>query len=67
MSRHNMWIPDELYAPLQAAAAKAGADEGKPISVSAWVRRTLEAELDRPTQRNVGVVHESFGPGTAGK
>ena len=65
--RHNFWFPDELYARLQAAAAQAGEKEGKPISVAKWVRRTLEAELDRPTPRTVGVVHESFGPGTAGK
>ena len=49
--RHNFWIPDELYARLQAAAAQAGVDEGKPISVSAWVRRTLEAALKKAEAR----------------
>ena len=47
MSRHNIWIPPELYARLQKAAAQAGVDEERPVPVAEWVRRTCIAELDR--------------------
>ena len=43
--RRNIWIPAELWACVQAAAAQAGVDEGKPVSVAEWVRRALEAAL----------------------
>lgn len=45
MSRHNIWIPDELWARVQIAAAKAGVAERRPIPVAEWVRRALEAAL----------------------
>jgi len=45
MSRRNIWIPDELWARVQEAAAQAWVDEGKPVSVAEWVRRALTKAL----------------------
>ena len=39
MGVHNFSLPDELWASIQRAAAKAGAKRGKPMSVSEWIRR----------------------------
>ena len=45
MTRRNMMLPDELWAKIQQAAADLGAELGKPVSASEWIRRTLEAAL----------------------
>ncbi len=45
MSRHNIWIPAELWARILQAAADASAAEGKPVSVAEWIRRAVLAAL----------------------
>lgn len=41
MKRRSMCIPDDLWKRIQRAAAILGAKEGKPISVSEWIRRAI--------------------------
>jgi len=41
MTRRNLVIPDDLYTQIQKAAADEGARQGRPVSVSEWVRGVL--------------------------
>ena len=52
--RRNLWIPDELWARVQLAAAQAGVDEGKPVPVAEWVRRAIERALHAQARRKRG-------------
>lgn len=48
MTRHNISIsiPDEeLRKRILAAVAKAGAERGKPMSVSEWIREVVSEKL----------------------
>ena len=41
MKRRYLWADDSLWARVQAAAAQAGVEEGRPVAVAEWVRRAL--------------------------
>jgi hypothetical protein len=45
--RHNIWIPDDLWALIQQAAADEGARRGQPISIAEWIRAAILARLER--------------------
>ena len=45
MGVHNISVPDDLWARIQQAAAKAGAERGKPMSVSEWLRSLVLEKL----------------------
>lgn len=45
MSRHNVWIPDQLWDRAQAAARRQSVAEGENISVSELIRRGLVSEI----------------------
>lgn len=47
MTRHNLSISDELWAACERAAAEAGAKQGKPMSVSEWIRRAILERLGK--------------------
>ena len=47
MSRRNLFLPDEMWADLQAYAIELTVKEGKPVSVSEAMRRILERSLKR--------------------
>ena len=47
MGVHNFSLPDELWASIQRAAAKAGAKRGKPMSVSEWIRSAVIEKLQQ--------------------
>ena len=46
MSRHNISIPDELWAKAQIAAIKAGLERGKSMSASEWLRGLILEKLE---------------------
>ena len=52
MTRHNISVPNELWARLQRAAANEGAARGRPMSVSEFIRLACEQRMgaaqDRP-------------------
>ena len=45
MGRYNISVPDDLWARIQQAAAKAGAERGKPMSVSEWLRSLVHEKI----------------------
>ena len=45
MGRYNISMPDDLWGRIQQAAAKAGAERGKPMSVSEWLRSLVLERL----------------------
>ena len=45
MGRYTISMPPELWASIERAAAKAGADRGKPMSVSEWIRSAAIAKM----------------------
>ncbi len=45
MTRHNISVPDELWTRIQQAAAEAGVERGKPMSVSEWLRSVVLEKL----------------------
>lgn len=45
MSRHNVWIPDDLWERAQEAARLQSVREGEQVSVSELIRRSLQAKL----------------------
>lgn len=51
--RLNIWLDEELRGKMRAAAAKAGAAEGQPISVSEWTRRAIIEKLDTGSDTTV--------------
>jgi len=46
MTRHNLSIPDELWAACERAAAEEGAKRGKISSVSEWIREAIRRRLE---------------------
>ena len=46
MGRFNITMPDDLWARIQRAAANAGAERGKPMSVSEWLRSVVLEKLE---------------------
>ena len=67
MSRRSVWVPDDLWARVLAAAAKAGVKEGRPVAINEWVRRSLEAaaaprkrkrKSDHASARKTKTTHE---------
>ena len=49
MGRHNIYIPPDLWARMQKAAAEAGARMGRTVSVSEWLRMAAEKAMERQT------------------
>ena len=47
MGVHNISVPDDLWGRIQQAAAKAGAERGKPMSVSEWLRSLVLEKLQK--------------------
>jgi hypothetical protein len=47
MSRRQMFLPDGLWAQLEAYAVALSVKEGKPVSVAEGVRRILERSMNR--------------------
>ena len=47
MTRHNLSISDDLWAACERAAAKDGAKQGKPMSISEWIRKAILAKLEK--------------------
>lgn len=47
MSRHNIWIPADLWAAVQKLALRDGVREGRPISVSEWIRESIRQRLEQ--------------------
>lgn len=45
MGRYTITMPAELWADIQQAAAQAGAERGKPMSVSEWMRSAAIAKI----------------------
>ena len=48
MTRRNIYLPDDLWAAIQAAAAEAGAERGSPMHASEWIRDALAAQVKGP-------------------
>ena len=46
MNVHNWSVSDELWARCERAAAEAGAERGKPMSVSEWLRTVVLEKLE---------------------
>ena len=46
MTRYNFSISQEMVDEVQRAAAEAGAQRGKPLSVSEWIREAIVGKLD---------------------
>ena len=47
MSRRQTFLPDGLWAQLEAYAVELSVKEGKPVSVAEGVRRILERAMKR--------------------
>lgn len=45
--RRTLYIPDDTWAIAEQAAASRGAKEGKPLSVSAWIRNAIIEQAKR--------------------
>ena len=45
MGRYTIKMPPDLWARIQQAAAKAGAERGKPMPVSEWLRSAALEKL----------------------
>ena len=45
MGRYSITMPPELWGRIQQAAAKAGAERGKPMPVSEWIRTAVLEKL----------------------
>ena len=45
--RHNVSMPPELWQRVKQAAADEGAKQGRPMSISAWLRSLVLAKLGR--------------------
>lgn len=45
MSRHNVWIPDDLWDRAQDAARLQSVEEDEDVSVSELIRRGLISEI----------------------
>lgn len=46
-SRKSIWFPPELWAEVEAAAAREGAAEGKPVTVSEFIRRACRERIQK--------------------
>jgi hypothetical protein len=47
MTRRNLFLPDDLWAQLEARAVALSVKAGKPVSVAEATRRILERALKR--------------------
>jgi len=47
MTRRNIYLPDDLWAAIQRAAADEGARKGHTVSASEWIRKALTKEVEK--------------------
>ena len=47
MTKRNIVIEDDLWMDVQRETGRETAGTGRPLSASAWIRRTIRHELER--------------------
>lgn len=45
MSRHHIYLPDDLWDRVQRAALEEAVRRGKQVSASEWIRETIQQRL----------------------
>ena len=51
MTRHNLSISDALWARVQQAAIREAVKQGRPISISEWIRESIRQRLEQEAAR----------------